>query len=156
MLTFKWPEMRGVALELIGKMEAGHRRGAFAIPVVDFVRVFAPDAGDEELEKVAGRGDIRFVAAGAGGGEFSLAEGERATFELPREGLTLRFPVRMSGKYEVSAGTFRIEFKEGEELEGCKRILVLVCNDVRSIEVSPKQVYVCFSSKMFDLRVEFE
>lgn len=126
------------------------------MPVLDFVRVFAPDAAAEDSEKVSGRGDIRFVAERTDGGTFSLAEGERATVDLQREGLTLRVPERMSGKYEIGADTFRIEFNEGEELEGCKRILVLICNEVRSVEVSPKQVYVGFSSKMFDLCVEFE
>ena len=156
MLTFKWPELRGVALELIRKIGDGHRREAFSIPVVDFVRVFAPGAAAEEFEKVSGRGEIRFVAAGVNGGTFSLAAGERATFELPREGLTLRIPERMSGRYEISADAFRIEFNEGEELEGCKRILVLICNDVRTVDISSKQVHVGFSNKIFDLCVEFE
>ena len=156
MLTFKWPELRGVALELIGKIREGHRRKAFSIPVVDFLRVFAPDAPAEEFEKVAGRGDIRFTAERADGGSFSLSEGERATFEIPREGLVLRLPARMSGKYEINAEAFRIEFNEGEELEGCKRILILICNNVRSVDISSKQVHVGFSNKMFDLCVEFE
>lgn len=156
MLKFKWPELRGVALELIGKIRDGHRRHAFSIPVVEFLRVFAPEAAGEEFEKVAERGDIRFMAERADGGRFSLAEGERATFELPREGLTLRIPERMSGKYEISAEAFRIEFNEGEELEGCKRILILICNEVRTVDISSKQVHVGFSNKMFDLCVEFE
>lgn len=156
MLNFKWPEMRPVALELIRKVQAGHRRGDFSIPVLDFVRVFAPEASAEEFEKVAGRGDIRFKAEGTDGGSFSLAEGERASFELHRDGLVMRVPARMGGKYEISAEAFRIEFNEGEELEGCKRIIVLICNQVRSVEVSSKQVYISFPSKIFDLCVEFE
>lgn len=152
----KWPEMRAVAIELIARMQEGHQHGSFWIPVVDFVRVFAPSAPEAELEKVIKRGEIQFTANGARGGVFTLAEGERARFDLHREGLVMRIPVRMSGAYEIRPGAFRIEFNQGEELEGCKRILLLVCNRVASVDVSSTRVDVRFPNKLFDLCVEFE
>lgn len=152
----KWPEMRPVTLRLIERMREGHARGRFSIPVVDFVRVFAPGAEESELAKVAERGSINFAATGERGGTFRLAEGPRATFDLGREGLAMRVPERMSGGYEVRPDAFRINFKAGEELEGCKRLFVLVCNRVISVDVSSERVDVRLPGKLFDLCVEFE
>lgn len=152
----KWPEMRPVTLELIKRMHDGHAEGSFSIPVVDFARVFAPGAQKAELAKVAKRGDIHFTSRSESGGIFQLAKGTPATFELGREGLAMRVPARMSGSYEIRPSSFQIDFKPGEELEGCKRLLVLICNRVVSVEVSNERVDVRLPSKLFDLCVEFE
>ncbi len=148
--------MREVARELVARMHKGHARGDFSIPVVDFARVFAPGAPASELEKVAARGDLNFKRAGENGGTFKLAEGTRALFDLGREGLVMRIPERMSGTYTLTSGAFHIEFNKGEELEGCKRLLLLVCNRVRAVDVSASRVDVHLPSKIFDLCVEFE
>ncbi|MBD0372939.1 MAG: hypothetical protein ICV60_19000, partial [Pyrinomonadaceae bacterium] len=72
----KWPEMRGVAMELIARMHAGHKVGTgFSIPVVDFARIFAPGAPEAELEKVRARGDIYFEPASKMAGTFALGKG---------------------------------------------------------------------------------
>ncbi|HYE64004.1 MAG TPA: hypothetical protein VD966_00395 [Pyrinomonadaceae bacterium] len=152
----KWPEMRGVALELIASMHEGHQRGRFSIPAVNFVRIFAPGAPEEEMAKVRRRGDIHFIADQDSGGRFTLPEGERATFDLGREGLVMRIPPRMSGVYELSPDAFRIEFNKGEELEGCKRVLLLVCNRVVSVDITSRRVDVRLPSRILDLCVEFE
>ena len=152
----KWPEMRPVTLKLIEDVHDGHARGDFSIPVVNFARIFAPGAPSSELEKVERRGDIHFTAREDRGGTFRLAEGPRATFDLGREGLVMRVPERMSGQYEVRPDAFHIAFNKGEELEGCKRVLVLVCNRVLSVDVSSRRVDVHLPSKLFDLCVEFE
>jgi hypothetical protein len=153
----KWPEMREAARALVARMHEGHERGAqFSIPVVEFARIFAPAAPATELEKVAARGDINFKPEGESAGKFSLAEGARALFDLGREGLVMRVPTRMSGTYLLSPGAFRIEFTTGEELEGCKRLVILVCNRVVSVDVSASRVDVHLPSRVFDLCVEFE
>ncbi|MFN2456050.1 MAG: hypothetical protein ABR577_17745 [Pyrinomonadaceae bacterium] len=155
-LNFKWPEMRPVALELIAQMHAGHARGRFAIPVVDFARVFAPAAPPAELAKATERGDIHFTADQTNGGTFVLAEGERAAFDLGREGLVLRIPARMSGRYSIRPAAFSINFNRGEELEGCRRFLLLVCHRVVAVDVSSERVDVRMPNRIFDLCVEFE
>ncbi len=152
----KWPEMRGAAIELIRRMHEGHARGRFSIPVVEFARLFAPGASPPELAKVETRGQMKFLAEGQSAGTFTLREGARAAFDLGREGLVMRIPARMSGQYQLRQGAFRIEFSKGEELEGCKRILLLVCHRVVSVDVSDKRVDVRLPSKLFDLCVEFE
>lgn len=153
----KWPEMRGVARELVARMHAGHNGGqSFSIPVVDFARIFAPAAPVAELEKVAARGSLTFEPVEQKGGRFALSEGPRALFDLGREGLVMRVPERMSGRYALSAGAFHIEFERGEELEGCKRLMLLVCNRVVSVDVSERRVDVHLPSRIFDLCVEFE
>jgi hypothetical protein len=152
----KWPEMRPVALRLIERMHDGHARREFSIPVVDFARIFAPGASSAELEKVAQRGDIHFMAQDEKGGTFKLAEGPRATFDLGREGLVMRVPAQLSGQYELRPEAFHIAFNKGEELEGCKRLFVLVCNRVVSVDVSSERVDVRLPSRLFDLCVEFE
>jgi hypothetical protein len=152
----KWPEMRQVAVDLISRMASGHAKGQFSIPVVDFARVFAPSAPAEELRKVAARGDLNFAADSERGGSFALAPGPRAHFDLGREGLVMKVPERMSGRYEILTEAFRIDFTRGEELEGCKRLFILVCNRVLSVEVSTSRVDVRLPSHLFDLCVEFE
>jgi len=151
----KWPEMRGVAVELIGRVHAGHEGGAFRIPVVDFVRVFSPGAGAGELRKVAERGDLEFAADSGRGGRFALAAGEPALFDLHRDGLVMRIPRRVGGRYELLPDAFRVQFNRGEELEGCKRLLALVCNRVRTVEVTPRRVDVRLSVSILDMCVEF-
>lgn len=152
----KWPEMRPIALKLIASMHDGHRHGRFSIPALEFVRVFAPGAPLSELSKVVERGAIDFTADSVAGGTFNLAEGEQALFDLHREGLVMRLPQRMSGRYELRPGAFHIEFNEGEELEGCKRILMLICNRVISVDVSEARVDVRLPNKLLDLCIEFE
>jgi hypothetical protein len=151
----KWPEMRPVALDLIRRMHEGHARGRFSIPVVDFLRVFSPGASAAELAKVAERGDLRFAADAEAGGTFALAEGERALFDLHREGLVIRIPRRVGGRYELLPDSFRVTFRRGEELEGCKRLVVLVCNRVTSVEVTPRRVDVHLPVSLLNLCVEF-
>lgn len=152
----KWPEMRPVTLQLIASMHEGHGRGRFSIPAADFLRIFAPAATPAELSKVAERGDIHFTAENETGGSFVLAAGERALFDLKREGLVMRLPARMSGSYQLHPGAFHINFTDGEELEGCKRILMLICNRVVSVEVSDTRVNVRLPNKLLDLCVEFQ
>lgn len=151
----KWPEMRAVAVELIARMHAGHARGRFEVPVVDFVRVFSPGASEGELAKVAERGDLFFSADSPRGGSFTLAQGRPALFDLHREGLVIRIPARVGGRYELLPEAFRVTFRQGEELEGCKRLLLLVCNRVTSVEVTQHRVDVHLSVKMLDMCVEF-
>ena len=124
--------------------------------MVDFVRVFAPGAAAEELKKVEARGRIHFEQVNAHGGKFRLGKGPETTFELGREGLVMRVPVRLSGSYKLRPSSFHITFNNGEELEGCKRLFVLMCNRVVSVDVSTKRVDVRLPSKLFDLCVEFE
>lgn len=148
--------MRPVTLRLISSMHEGHKRGRFSIPAADFLRVFSPGATPAELAKVATRGDINFIAESETGGTFILAAGERALFDLHREGLVMRLPTRMSGRYKLRPGAFSIDFNEGEELQGCKRILMLVCNRVVSVDVSSARVDVRLPNKLLDLCVEFQ
>ncbi|MGH9902686.1 MAG: hypothetical protein ACRD68_12835, partial [Pyrinomonadaceae bacterium] len=98
---------------------------------------------------------LQFTPASPPGGTFTLNEGERALFDLHREGLVLRIPRRMSGRYELRPGAFQVFFNRGEELEGCKRLFLVVCNRVVSVDVSQHRVDVRLPHKMFDLCVEF-
>jgi len=152
----KWPEMRPVARELIERVHAGHAQGRFSIPVLDFVGVFAPGATEQERQRVAARGRMEFAADAQTGGTFALAEGARVLLDLGREGFVMRLPARMSGRYELQPAAFRVVFQEGEELEGCKRLVLLVCKRVVSVEVSETRVDVRLPSRFFDLCVEFD
>ena len=147
--------MRAVALNLIARVHEGHADGVFRIPVADFVAVFSHDARAAELQKVRERGDLMFAAESDTRGSFKLAEGERAIFDLHREGLALRIPPKVSGRYSLRPGAFRVEFNAGEELEGCKRVVLLVCNRINSIDVSGARVEVRSHRRLFDLLVEF-
>jgi hypothetical protein len=99
---------------------------------------------------------LNFTADSQHGGIFALAQGPKAFFDLGREGLVMKVPERLSGRYEILPEAFRINFSQGEELEGCKRLFILVCNRVLSVEVSTSRVDVRLPSPLFDLCVEFE
>src|SRR2546421_11117972 len=135
-LHLRWPEMRPVAHELIARMHEGHRHSRFTIPVVDFVRVFAPQADASELAKLRARGALTFNKDAPDGGTFTLAPGVRVLCDLHREGLVIRAPARLDGRYTIMARAFRITFTPGAELAGCKRVLLLVCNRLISVEVA--------------------
>ena len=152
----KWREMRPLVLDLIERLHEGHREPHFALPVIDFVRVFSPDASEDELTKVAARGSMFFVGDGESGGAFALAEGEQATFDLGRESLHLRIPPKMGGRYELFDGGFRITFTENEELMGCKRVLVLICHRILSVDVTTTHIHTHAPNRMFDLFIEFD
>ena len=152
----KWAEMRPLVHDLIGRMHDGHARKTFSLPVVEFVSAFAPGADAGDLERTASRGSIEFTADAERGGAFRLPAGEPASFALGRENLSLRIPERMSGRYELYDGGFLVAFDDEEELEGCKRVLVNVCNRLESVNVSTERVYIrAVKSRMFDLLVEF-
>jgi hypothetical protein len=152
----KWPEMRAVARDLIERVHEGHAQGRFSIPVVDFVGVFSPGASERDRERVAARGRMEFAAETETSGKFALAEGPLALLDLGREGLVMRIPARMSGRYELRPAAFRVIFNEGEELEGCKRLVLLVCKRVVSVDISQTRVDVRLPSRFFDLCVEFD
>jgi hypothetical protein len=154
-LHLKWPEMRPVAHELIARMHEGHAQGHFTIPVVDFVCVFARQAGAGELAKLRARGALTFTQDRADGGTFMLAPGARAQFDLHREGLSLRVPARFEGRYTILPQAFRITFAPGAELEGCKRVLITVCNRLTSVTIAHNRVAVRSQHRLFDLLVEF-
>lgn len=153
----KWQEMKPVAVDLIRRMHAGHASGEFQIPVVDFIGVFAPDAPAKELAKLEARGAISFQPEGKDAGTFTLAAGDAAYFDLGRERLVIKVPKQMHGTYSLpDADSFRIDFAEGAGLEGCKRILVLICNRVLWIEVSASRVDIKTPNRMSDLSVVFD
>lgn len=153
----KWAEMYPLVLDLIAQMNDGHTRARFSLPIVDFIGIFSPDASAEELAKTEKRGALEFVADAPNSGTFHLPAGEPALFELNRENLSLRIPERMSGRYELYPGGFLVAFNDGEELEGCKRLLLFICNRIASVNVSQERVYTrSVKSRMFDLLIEFD
>lgn len=146
-----------MARALIARIHEGHAQGGeFAVPVVDFLRLFAPEASEAELNKIAARGSLRFKVESGTGGSFRLAAGARALFDLKRENLVIRVPPRLSGRYTVRDGAFHIDFNAGEELEGCKRVLILICNRVLSVDVSEKRLETRAPNSIFNLTVDFE
>lgn len=147
--------MRPAALELVARFHEGHARGVFRVPAADFVAAFSRDARPAELRRVRERGDLMFAAETDTRGSFRAAEGHRALLDLRREGLVIRIPERVSGRYFLRPGAFRVEFNAGEELEGCKRLVLLVCNRVLSVDVSGERVEVRSPRRVFDLIVEF-
>jgi hypothetical protein len=62
----------------------------------------------------------------------------------------------LSGRYALRERAFSITFNAGEELEGCKRLILLICNRVLSVDVSEQRVDVRLPGKIFDLCVEFD
>src|SRR5437868_1688363 len=111
-LHLKWPEMRPVAHELIARMHEGHAHSRFTIPVVDFVLVFAAQAHESELTKLRARGALTFTKDASDGGTFTLAPGARTLLDLHREGLSIRVPARLAGRYTIMTRAFRIRSEE--------------------------------------------
>jgi hypothetical protein len=143
------PELKAPVLDLIRRVSTEHAEGEFAIPMAEMFEAFGLSLGDAEWEKLRVRGDVRFTPGGASQGEFSNRERQQ---ELSTgEGLTLVIPETLSGAYVTTPTSLTLKFAEGSALRGCKRVFVLICQDIIKIDADEHKLYIDLPGEKYDL-----
>jgi hypothetical protein len=143
------PELRATVLELIEVISTSHAGGDFAMPLADLFAAIGLTLESSEWDKLRTRGDVQFVPRGIAQGGFS---NEGPTQELATgEGLTLVIPEMLSGDYITTPTSFTLKFEKGSALRGCRRIFVLICQDIIKIDADEHKLYIDLPGEKYDL-----
>ena len=143
------PELREPVLELIRKVSTEHAGGKFALPLAEMFEAFGLSLDKSEWKKLRGRGEVSFAPRGKAQGEFTN-KGRRQELATG-EGLTLIVPETLSGTYVTTQSSLTLKFAEGSALRGCKRIFVLICQDIIKIDADEHKLYIDLPGEKYDL-----
>jgi hypothetical protein len=143
------PELKEPVLGLIRKVSTAHAGGKFAIPMAEMFEAFGLTLEKSEWKKLHGRGDVKFAPHGASQGEFSN-KGRKQELTTG-EGLTLIVPEMLSGTYVTTRTSLTLKFAEGSALRGCKRVFVLICQDIIKIDADEHKLYIDLPGEKYDL-----
>lgn len=143
------PELRAPVLELIGRVQKAHASGEFAIALAGMFTSFGLTLGGGEWAKLRARGDVRFTPESAAQGTF-INQGSKQ--ELATEdGLTIIIPPMLAGDYITTESSLTLKFAEGAALRGCKRVFVLICQDIIKIDADEHKLYIDLPGEKYDL-----
>jgi hypothetical protein len=143
------PELRATVLELIKVISTSHAGGEFAMPLAALFAAIGLTLESPEWDKLSTRGDVQFVPRGTAQGEFS---NRGPTQEVATgEGLTLVIPDMLSGDYITTPTSFTLKFEKGAALRGCKRIFVLICQDIIKIDADEHKLYIDLPGEKYDI-----
>jgi hypothetical protein len=143
------PELKKPVLGLIRKVSKEHAGGQFAIPLVEMFEAFGLSLEKSEWKKLGGRGEVKFAPHGVAQGEF-INKGRKQELETG-EGLTLIIPETLAGTYVTTRSSLTLKFAEGSALRGCKRIFVLICQDIIKIDADEHKLYIDLPGEKYDL-----
>jgi hypothetical protein len=143
------PELKSKILKLIKLISKSHAGGEFAIPLADMFAAIGLDLEPSEVDKLRTRDEVRFVPGGGSQGEFS----NRGPMQeiATAGGLTLVIPATLAGTYITTTTSFTLKFEKGSALRGCKRIFVLICQDIIKIDASEHKLYIDLPGEKYDL-----
>ncbi|HEY0408005.1 MAG TPA: hypothetical protein VGC89_19875 [Pyrinomonadaceae bacterium] len=143
------PELREPVLGLIRKISGAHAAGEFTMELADLFAAFGLTLAEAEMRKLRARGEVRFTPGAAALGEFFNrgAEQQLAT----DEGLTIVVPETLAGAYVTTESSFTLKFGAGTALRGCKRIFVLICQDIIKIDADEHKLYIDLPGEKYDL-----
>jgi hypothetical protein len=143
------PELKEPVHELIHRVSDEHQGGAFKIPLTEMFAAFGLSLGEAERNKLRGRGDLSFKPVSASHGNFTN-EGRRQELATG-QGLTLVVPEKLAGTYVTTKGSLTLKFAEGSALRGCKRVFVLLCQDIIKIDADEHKLYIDLPGEKYDL-----
>ncbi|HEY0377617.1 MAG TPA: hypothetical protein VGC87_11900 [Pyrinomonadaceae bacterium] len=143
------PELREPVLGLIRRVSAEHEGGEFAIPMAELFGAFGLTLEKSELKKLGGRGKVQFTPRGPFAGEFFNKGREQQL--ATGEGLTLVVPATLAGAYVTTRSSLTLKFEEGSALRGCKRVFVLICQDIIKIDADEHKLYIDLPGEKYDL-----
>lgn len=143
------PELRAPVLELIGRVHRAHTDGEFTLALADMFSSFGLTLGQAEWAKLRARGEVRFTPQTVSQGAFVNQGAKR---ELPTDdGLTIVIPETLSGDYITTETSLTLKFAEGSALRGCKRVFVLICQDIIKIDADEHKLYIDLPGEKYDL-----
>jgi hypothetical protein len=143
------PELKEPVHDLIHRVSNEHQGGEFRIPMAEMFAAFGLSLGEAEQKKLRERGDLHFTPASTSHGNF-LNEGRQQELATG-EGLTLVVPEKLSGAYVTTRGSLTLKFTEGSALRGCKRVFVLICQDIIKIDADEHKLYIDLPGEKYDL-----
>lgn len=143
------PQLKEPVHELIRNISTEHTNGEFTIPMTELFAAFGLTLAKTEWQKLLKRGVVRFTPQGDSMGEFHN-EGRKQELETG-EGLTLVVPERLAGAYVTTPGSLTLKFAEGSALRGCKRVFVLICQDIIKIDADEHKLYIDLPGERYDL-----
>ena len=143
------PELKEPVHELIRNISTEHASGEFQISLTEMFAAFGLSLEKAEWQKLKGRGDVRFTPRGASLGEFHN-KGRKQELQTG-EGLTLVVPETLSGSYLTTPTSLTLKFAEGSALRCCKRIFVLICQDIIKIDADQHKLYIDLPGEKYDL-----
>ena len=143
------PELRAPVLEMIGKIQRAHATGEFTLALVEMFETFGLSLGVAEWARLRARGDVRFTPQSDSLGTFI----NRATKQelATDEGLTIVIPQTLAGDYITTPTSLTLKFAEGSALRGCKRVFVLICQDIIKIDADEHKLYIDLPGEKYDL-----
>lgn len=143
------PELRAPVLALIQKVSTAHAGGEFMIALVDMFTAFGLSLEAPEWAKLRSRGEVSFMPRAESLGEFiNRARPQELKTE---DGLTLVIPERLAGEYVTTPSSLTLKFAEGSALRGCKRVFVLICQDIIKIDADEHKLYIDLPGEKYDL-----
>jgi hypothetical protein len=143
------PELRAPVLELIGRVHNHHALGTFTLALAEMFASFGLSLEQNEWAKLHQRGEVRFAPQSASQGAFINQGGK---LELATdEGLTIVIPQVLSGDYITTPTSLTLKFAEGAALRGCKRVFVLICQDIIKIDADEHKLYIDLPGEKYDL-----
>jgi hypothetical protein len=143
------PELRAPVLEMIGRVHREHALGTFTLSLAEMFASFGLSLEEKEWVKLRLRGDVRFAPQSEAQGAFV---NQGAKLELATdEGLTIVIPQVLSGDYITTETSLTLKFAEGSALRGCKRVFVLICQDIIKIDADEHKLYIDLPGEKYDL-----
>ena len=143
------PELRAPVLELIKKVSTAHQGGEFRLSLSAMFEAFGLTLERQEWAKLRSRGEVQFAPRAESLGNFSN-QGKRQELKTD-EGLMLVLPERLAGDYVTTPTSLTLKFAEGAALRGCKRVFVLICQDIIKIDADEHKLYIDLPGEKYDL-----
>ena len=143
------PELRAPVLELIKRVEEAHLRSEFTIALSEMFDAFGLPLERSEQSKLEARGLVSFASRSPSHGEFHNT-GRRLEVKTD-DGLTIIVPERLAGEYVTTSSSLTLKFAEGAALRGCKRVFVLICQDIIKIDADEHKLYIDLPGEKYDL-----
>ena len=143
------PELREPVVALIRKVSTAHASGGFKIALVDMFKAFGLSLGASDWTKLRGRREVSFTPRAESLGEF-INQGRPLEMKTD-DGLTLVIPERLAGEYVTTPTSLTLKFTEGAALRGCKRVFVLICQDIIKIDADEHKLYIDLPGEKYDL-----
>ena len=143
------PELRAPVLELIKRVEEAHGKGEFTIALAEMFLAFGLPLERADVAKLKERGLVTFTPRSASHGEFN--NGGRRSELKTDDGLTIVVPERLAGEYVTTTSSLTLKFAEGAALRGCKRVFVLICQDIIKIDADEHKLYIDLPGEKYDL-----
>jgi hypothetical protein len=143
------PELRAPVQALIHKVSSAHSGGEFRIALADMFTAFGLTLEAAEWAKLRSRGEVSFRPFGESVGAF-INQGNAQELKT-EDGLTLIIPGSLAGEYVTTPTSLTLKFTEGSALRGCKRVFVLICQDIIKIDADEHKLYIDLPGEKYDL-----